>query len=90
MGDDEGEPGIWPWNRGWSGDANYGLRDLPGGAHHFPGVDCNGYDSATSPVPTAIKLGGPRAPGHLAAQVRGMTGRMDTMGAELLSPWTQV
>jgi len=58
--------------RGWFGDANFTFRDLPTGRQTFGGVPFNVYEFPTSPVPTAVVLGGPGVPGNLAERVEGI------------------
>lgn len=58
--------------RGWFGDKNFTFKDIPTGEQRFAGVKFNVYEFATSPVPTAVMLGGPGVPNGLAAQVTGI------------------
>ncbi len=59
--------------RGWFGDANFTFKDLPTGNQNFGGVRFNIYDFPTSPVPTAIMLGGPNVPNNLPERVEGIS-----------------
>jgi hypothetical protein len=56
--------------RGWFGDANFTLKDLPTGKQTLAGVTYDIYDFPTSPVPTCIMLAGPNLPGQLPKEVR--------------------
>ncbi|MDQ2798332.1 MAG: hypothetical protein M3Y13_01665, partial [Armatimonadota bacterium] len=58
--------------RGWFGDKAFTFADLPTGKHVFGGVSYNVYDFATSPVPTAIMLGGNGIPNNLPDHVDGI------------------
>jgi beta-galactosidase len=58
--------------RGWFGDPNFTFKDLPTGHQVFAGVPFEIYDFPTSPVPTAIMLGGPGVPNHPAEEVKGI------------------
>ncbi len=58
--------------RGWFGDKNFTFKDLPTGKHVFAGVPYTVYDFPTSPVPTAIMLGGNGVPNSLPQQVLGI------------------
>ena len=58
--------------RGWFGDKNFTFAALPTGRQTFAGVPFTIYDFPTSPVPTAIMLGGPGVPGSLPDAVRGI------------------
>ncbi len=58
--------------QGWFGDARHTFKDLPVGRQTFAGVAYDVYQFATSPVPTAVMLGGPRIPGHLPDAVKGI------------------
>ncbi len=58
--------------RGWFGDKNLTFKDLPTGKHVFAGVPYTVYDFPTSPVPTAIMLGGNGVPNGLPQEVRGI------------------
>lgn len=56
--------------RGWFGDPNFTFRDLPRGRQTMAGIPFEVYEFLTSPVPTAIMLGGPNVPGNLPDAVR--------------------
>ncbi len=58
--------------RGWFGDKNFTFGALPTGKQTFAGVPFTIYDFPTSPVPTAIMLGGPNVPSNLPDAVRGI------------------
>jgi hypothetical protein len=58
--------------RGWFGDKNATFKDLPTGKHLFAGVPYTVYDFPTSPVPTAVMLGGSGVPNNPAQEVRGI------------------
>jgi beta-galactosidase len=58
--------------RGWFGDNNFTFGALPTGRQTFAGVTYNIYDFPTSPVPTAIMLGGDRVPNNLPQEVKGV------------------
>ena len=58
--------------KGWLGDAKTTFAALPTGAQTFGGVPFTIYDFPTSPVPTAIVLGGPGVPGNLPERVGGI------------------
>ena len=58
--------------RGWFGDAKFTFKDLPIGDQTFAGVKFRVYEFATSPVPTAVMLGGPGVPGNLPEHVVGI------------------
>lgn len=58
--------------RGWFGDKNFTFKDLPTGRHIFAGVPYTVYDFPTSPVPTAVMLGGSGVPNSLPQQVLGI------------------
>ena len=58
--------------RGWFGDKNFTFKDLPTGKHVFAGVPYTVYDFPTSPVPTAVMLGGNGVPNGLPQEVRGI------------------
>ncbi|HZZ73595.1 MAG TPA: glycoside hydrolase family 2 TIM barrel-domain containing protein [Pirellulales bacterium] len=58
--------------QGWFGDKQFTFRDLPTGKQMLAGVQYDIYEFATSPVPTAIVLDGPRVPNHLAKEVTGI------------------
>jgi beta-galactosidase len=57
-------------NRGWFGDANRTFNALQMGNQKFAGVTFNIYDFATSPVPTAIMLGGEGIPNNPPSEVK--------------------
>ncbi len=57
---------------GWFGDRAFSFAALPTGAQTFAGVRYNIYDFKTSPVPTAVILGGGGVPGNLADHVSGI------------------
>lgn len=59
-------------DRGWFGDAKYTFSALPTGKQTFGGVPFTVYDFPTSPVPTAVMLGGPGVPNSLPEEVRGI------------------
>jgi beta-galactosidase len=56
--------------RGWFGDNNRTFNALPRGEQNFAGVKFNIYDFATSPVPTAIMLGGEGIPNNPPQEVK--------------------
>lgn len=58
--------------KGWFGDAKRTLADLPTGRQVFGSVPFDVYDFPTSPVPTAVVLGGPGVPGGLPERVDGI------------------
>jgi beta-galactosidase len=58
--------------RGWFGDKAFTFKDLPKGLHAFAGVPFQIYEFPTSPVPTAVMLGGDGVPNNLAQEVRGI------------------
>jgi hypothetical protein len=58
--------------RGWFGDKQFTFAALPTGRQTFGNVPYQIYDFATSPVPTAIMLGGPNVPGNLKEEVKGI------------------
>lgn len=58
--------------RGWFGDKTFTFKDLPTGKHVFAGVPYTVYDFPTSPVPTAVMLGGNGVPNNLPQEVRGI------------------
>lgn len=58
--------------RGWFGDKNFTFRDLPKGRQTFAGVNYEIFDFPTSPVPTAIMLGGNGIPNNPAEEVKGI------------------
>ncbi len=57
-------------DRGWFGDKQYTFADLPTGRQVFSGIPYNVYDFPTSPVPTAIMLGGDGIPNGLPLAVK--------------------
>jgi beta-galactosidase len=59
-------------DKGWFGDKNFTFKDLPRGRQTFAGVPFEIYDFPTSPVPTAIMLGGSGVPNNLPEAVRGI------------------
>ena len=59
-------------DRGWFGDKQFSFADLPSGKQSMAGVPYNIYSFTTSPVPTAIMLGGNGIPGNLPDAVRGI------------------
>jgi len=59
-------------DRGWFGDKQFTFADLPSGKQTFAGVTYNVYAFTTSPVPTAVMLGGNGIPGNLPDAVRGI------------------
>jgi beta-galactosidase len=58
--------------RGWFGDPRHTLAELPTGRQVFGNVPFDVYDFPTSPVPTAVVLGGPGVPGNLPDHVDGI------------------
>lgn len=58
--------------RGWFGDARRTLAALPTGRQTFVNVPFDVYDFPTSPVPTAVVLGGSGVPGNLPDKVEGI------------------
>ena len=59
--------------RGWfGGDPKFTFAALPIGKQTFAGVGFNVYEFATSPVPTAVMLGGPGVPRNLPERVAGI------------------
>jgi beta-galactosidase len=58
--------------RGWFGDKSFTFAALPTGKQRFAGVLYDIYNFTTSPVPTAVMLGGDGIPGHLPDAVRGI------------------
>jgi hypothetical protein len=58
--------------RGWFGDRNFTFKDLPTGRQTFAGVVYQIYDFPTSPVPTAIMLGGGGVPNNPPQEVKGI------------------
>jgi beta-galactosidase len=61
--------------RGWFGDPKQTFAALPTGRQRFADVPFTIYDFPTSPVPTAVVLGGPNVPGNLPDAVRGIAVR---------------
>jgi beta-galactosidase len=57
-------------DRGWFGDRQFTFTDMPAGNQNFGGVPFRIYDFPTSPVPTAVMLGGSGVPGDLPEAVR--------------------
>lgn len=58
--------------RGWFGDKRFTFAEMPTGRQTFGGVPFDVYEFATSPVPTAIMLGGVGVPNNLAKEVMGI------------------
>lgn len=58
--------------RGWFGDPSHTIAALPSGRQTFANVPFDVYDFSTSPVPTAVILGGPGVPGNLPDHVDGI------------------
>ena len=58
--------------QGWFGDKQFTFADLPTGKQTFAGITYDVYNFTTSPVPTAIMLGGNGIPGSLPDQVSGI------------------
>jgi beta-galactosidase len=58
--------------RGWFGDAKFTFAALPTGTQRFANVTYQIYDFPTSPVPTAIMLGGNGVPNNLPEEVKGV------------------
>ena len=56
--------------RGWFGDNNRTFNALPRGEQNFAGVKYNIWDFPTSPVPTAIMLGGNGIPNNPPQEVK--------------------
>ena len=56
--------------RGWFGDNNRTFNSLQKGDQTFAGVKFNIYDFSTSPVPTAIMLGGDGIPNNPPQEVK--------------------
>ncbi len=56
--------------RGWFGDKNFTFNGMPSGKQTFGGVNYNLYEFATSPVPTAIMLGGGGIPNNAPNEVK--------------------
>jgi beta-galactosidase len=61
--------------RGWFGDPATTFKDLPIGRQTFAEVPFDVFEFPTSPVPTAVMLGGPGVPGGLPEQVEIPVGR---------------
>jgi len=59
-------------DQGWFGDKQFTFADLPRGRQRFAGVTYSLYNFTTSPVPTAVMLGGPGIPGNLPDHVSGI------------------
>lgn len=59
-------------DKGWFGDKQYTFADLPKGSQVFAGVPFQVFEFATSPVPTAIMLGGSGVPNNLPEKVAGI------------------
>lgn len=57
-------------DRGWFGDKNFTFNGLPTGQQLFGGVLYNVFDFPTSPVPTAIMLGGNGIPNNAPPEVK--------------------
>jgi hypothetical protein len=58
--------------KGWFGDKQYTFKDLPVGRQNLNGVTYQIYDFPTSPVPTAIMLGGNGIPNNPPDAVTGI------------------
>lgn len=58
--------------QGCFGDKRLTLKDLPTGRQTLAGVPYEIYEFRTSPVPTILMLGGPRVPGGLKEEIRGI------------------
>ena len=58
--------------QGCFGDKRLTLKDLPTGRQVMAGVPYEIYEFRTSPVPTILMLGGPRVPGNLKEEIRGV------------------
>lgn len=56
--------------RGWFGNPAFTFKDLPTGRQTFAGVPFDIFQFATSPVPTAIMLGGNGIPNNPAQEVK--------------------
>jgi beta-galactosidase len=56
--------------RGWFGDNNFTFNALPRGEQRFAGVTYSIFDFPTSPVPTAIMLGGNGVPNNPPQEVK--------------------
>ncbi len=57
-------------DKGWFGDSNRTFNAFPRGDQKFAGVNYNIFDFATSPVPTAIMLGGGGIPNNPPNEVK--------------------
>ncbi len=57
-------------DKGWFGDKNFTFNGLPTGKQNFAGVTYDIYDFPTSPVPTAIMLGGNGIPNNPPQEVK--------------------
>ncbi|MBN1443861.1 MAG: hypothetical protein JXA90_14215, partial [Planctomycetes bacterium] len=58
--------------RGWFGEQKLTFEDMPAGRQRFAGVDYLLHEMRTSPTPDCIMLRGPRVPGSLPDEVRGI------------------
>lgn len=58
--------------RGWFGAAKFTFAALPTGRQTFAGVPFEVYEFPTSPVPTAVMLGGAGVPNNLPEEVKGI------------------
>ncbi len=58
--------------KGWFGEKDTTFAALPTGKQKFAGVVYDIYDFKTSPVPTAVMLGGAGIPNHLPDSVTGI------------------
>lgn len=58
--------------RGWFGDSARSFKDIPTGNQRFALIPFSIYEFPTSPVPTAVMLGGPGVPGNLPDGVTGI------------------
>jgi beta-galactosidase len=58
--------------RGWFGNPKFTFRDLPTGDQLFAGVKFHVFEFTTSPVPTAIMLGGRGVPNNPPERVTGI------------------
>jgi beta-galactosidase len=58
--------------RGWFGDNKFTFNGMQAGQQKFAGVTYNIYDFPTSPVPTAIMLGGNGIPNNPPQEVKGI------------------
>ena len=59
-------------DRGWFGDKKFTFADLPTGSQTLAGVPYDIFEFATSPVPTAIMLGGNGIPNNCPKEVSGI------------------